>query len=801
VYFLRVASNDVKFYAKLSSAIWTLVVICSFMWSYSELKANTLEVAKSEARIAFQKDLLYRKWAAKHGGVYVPKTSETPPNPYLPNSLERDISTPSGKALTLVNPAYMTRQVFELATKDNDFVQGHITSLNPIRKENAPDPWERRALKAFEGGVAEVCEVTAIGGQRYVRLMRPFITEQPCLKCHAEQGYKIGDVRGGISISVPLTIMSGHSKRIIIGMGSAHAIAWLLGLCMIGISSNRLSKSVAANNEKRILLEEEVAERQKIQEQLDSKAKSLEAEINSRKQSEEALRISEGIFRDLFYNSNVAISMTTVDGRLRANKIYCQILGYTEEELNGLRWQEITHPDDIEISNENVNAVISREKDTANWEKRYIHKEGRIILVDMRISLQRDNNGLPLHFITTITDITERRRAEEEKARLEDQLRQSQKMESVGRLAGGVAHDFNNMLGVILGYSDLELNKLEPSNPHYAAFVEIRKAAERSADLTRQLLAFARKQTIIPQIIDLNEIISRMHKMLQRLIGEDIGLKLQAAPDLWPVKIDPSQIDQIMANLCVNASDAINGEGIISIEIGNSTFDADCCTNELPGEYVHLLVSDNGCGMDRETLDQIFEPFFTTKGLGVGTGLGLSTVFGIVKQNDGFINVYSKPGFGTTFKLYFPRAKPEKGFLPTDDCKPTIISGSGTILLVEDEASLRKMISGMLIQLGYHVLEVKSPMEAITLCELNDLRQFDLILTDIVMPDMNGKEMCNRILTLHPGIPVLFMSGFTADIIESKGILEDSVNFIHKPFNLQKISQMIRKTIDKNIDI
>jgi CheY-like chemotaxis protein len=284
-----------------------------------------------------------------------------------------------------------------------------------------------------------------------------------------------------------------------------------------------------------------------------------------------------------------------------------------------------------------------------------------------------------------------------------------------------------------------------------------------------------------------------MLKMLQRLIGEDIHLKLQADPNLWPVKIDPTQIDQIMANLCVNARDAIDDEGIICIEIGNRTFDAGCCTNELPGEYVQLQVSDNGCGMDSETLNHIFEPFFTTKGLGFGTGLGLATVFGIVKQNNGFINVYSQPGIGTTFKLYFPKTNLEMGTVSTDDLEPTIKLGSGTVLLVEDEALLRKMVTGMLTQLGYHVLDVKNPMEAISLCESDTFKKIDLILTDIVMPDMNGKEMCDRILALRPGIPVLFMSGFTADIIESKGILEDSVNFIHKPFNIRKLSQMIFK--------
>lgn len=248
---MRIASNDVKFYAILWSVIWSAVVISSFIWTYSELKTNTLEIAKSEARIAFQKNLLYYKWAARHGGVYVPKRSETPSSPNLPNSPASGIRTPSGKALTLINPAYMTRQVFELESKDNDFVRGHITSLNPSIKVNAPDPWERDALKSFEGGVKEIFAVTAIGGEQYLRLMRPLITEQSCLECHALQACKIGDVRGGISISVPLSVMSGYSNKFITGMGTVHAFAWVLGLCLIGLSSYRLSKSVSTNNERR----------------------------------------------------------------------------------------------------------------------------------------------------------------------------------------------------------------------------------------------------------------------------------------------------------------------------------------------------------------------------------------------------------------------------------------------------------------------------------------------------------------------------------------------------------------------
>ncbi len=315
-----------------------------------------------------------------------------------------------------------------------------------------------------------------------------------------------------------------------------------------------------------------------------------------------------------------------------------------------------------------------------------------------------DQEGQLIGAIESVRDVTEFKRAEEERELLRDQLLQSQKMEAVGQLAGGVAHDFNNMLGVIIGYAELALMKMEPSQPYYNNFKEISSAASRSADLTRQLLAFARKQTIAPKVIDLNETVSGMLSMLQRLIGENINLSWHPASSLWQVKMDPSQIDQMLANLCVNARDAISDVGRIIIETGNSSFDSNYCTSHTyvePGEYVALVVSDDGCGMDKETLVHIFEPFFTTKGVGEGTGLGLATVYGIVKQNNGFINVYSEPGQGTTFTIYLPRHIGEGSESLNESVKTSAPRGSETILLVEDEPSILQMTALLLEGQGY----------------------------------------------------------------------------------------------------
>ena len=417
-------------------------------------------------------------------------------------------------------------------------------------------------------------------------------------------------------------------------------------------------------------------------------------------------------------------------------------------------------------------------------------KDGTAYEEDASISPVRDAAGKVVNYVAAKRDVTH-------EVQLENQLRQAQKMDAVGRLAGGVAHDFNNLLMGIMGYAELCRDEIAPDHPIREWLNEIVREAERSAEITRQLLAFARKQVIAPRVLDLNDAVGGMLKMLRRLIGEDINLAWLPGANLRPVKLDPSQVDQILANLCLNARDAIAGVGKITLETGNFTFDADYCASHadaIPGEYVFLAVSDTGAGMSPGTLTQIFEPFFTTKETGKGTGLGLATVYGIVKQNHGFIYAYSEQGQGATFKIYLPQVADEgvEAAAPT----PKAPAGQGeTVLLVEDEKSLRLICHRFLESLGYNLLVAETPGEALTWVGQHS-GDIHLLLTDVVMPGMNGRELANRVSAAKLGIKVLFMSGYTADVMADRGVLEENVAFISKPFSRDDLARKVREVLD-----
>ena len=418
--------------------------------------------------------------------------------------------------------------------------------------------------------------------------------------------------------------------------------------------------------------------------------------------------------------------------------------------------------------------------------------DGHTEILETIKNVMYDDKGTLIGVLGVGRDITLRKKAEEERLRLKTDLQQAQKMEAIGSLAGGIAHDFNNMLSIILGNTDIVLEDLNASNPVMDNLHEIHKAAERSADMTRQLLAFARKQTIAPKVLNLNRGIDGMVKMLKRLIGEDIDLKWQPSDALWKIKIDPSQIDQALANFCVNARDAIKSVGKVTIETENVSFDRAYCLEHngfKQGDYVMMAFSDDGAGMDRDTLANVFEPFFTTKKAGQGTGLGLATVYGIVKQNKGFINVYSEPGQGTTFKIYFPRH--QVSFIESKAIEPEIKKGNEKILLVEDEISILNMISTMLKRLGYNVLSASTPGEAVQIAGNLAPDDLHLLMTDVVMPGMNGRDLAKKICHLHPDIKCLFMSGYTANVIAHHGVLDEGIEFINKPFSRQDLALKI----------
>jgi PAS domain S-box-containing protein len=379
----------------------------------------------------------------------------------------------------------------------------------------------------------------------------------------------------------------------------------------------------------------------------------------------------------------------------------------------------------------------------------------------------------------------------------EEQLRQSQKMEAVGQLAGGIAHDFNNLLTAITGYSELTLRDLDPASSSYAKITEVKKAGDRAASLTRQLLAFSRKQILQAKVLDLNTVIPEMEKMLRRLIGENISLQTSLDPQLGQVKADPGQVEQILLNLCVNARDAMPNGGLLTIQTTNVTLSQPYRNQQVfirAGSYVMLSVSDNGCGMDAETQARIFEPFFTTKDLGKGTGLGLSTVYGIVKQSEGTIWVYSEVGRGTTFKIYLPRA--DESVAPADNARANLVPGGHeTILLVEDEEIVRALAREILETQGYEVLTATNGEEGLRVCHQFGGR-IDLLITDVVMPNMSGRELAENVAGLRPETRILYMSGFTDDAIVRHGVLDDGVSFIQKPFSPDALAMKARSVLD-----
>lgn len=523
----------------------------------------------------------------------------------------------------------------------------------------------------------------------------------------------------------------------------------------------------------------------------------FKGEVLERKQAEKSLQKSETHLRTLINSLPDLVWLKDSDGVfLSCNAKFERLFGAKESQIKGKTDYDFMDESLADFFREKDKLALEQGGPSINEEEVTYADDGHKEILETIKTPMYDDQGNLIGVLGVGRDITLRKKTEEEKNRLKAELQQAQKMEAVGRLAGGVAHDFNNMLSIILGNTDLILDDLDASNPVIDNLHEIHKAAERSADLTRQLLAFARKQTIAPKVLNLNTAIDGMLKMLERLIGEDIDLVWRPLDALWKIKIDPSQIDQVLANFCVNSRDAIKSVGKVTIETGNVSFDTAYCREHdgfKPGDYVMMAFSDDGAGMDKDTLVNIFEPFFTTKETGQGTGLGLATIYGIVKQNQGFINVYSEPGQGTTFKVYFPTH--QASYIESKAVESEIKKGNENILLVEDEISILNMTSTMLVRLGYKVLSAPTPGEAVQIAEKLDPDDLHLLITDVVMPEMNGRDLAKKICLLHPGIKCLFMSGYTANVIAHHGVLDEGIDFINKPFSKHDLALKIWKTL------
>ena len=511
-------------------------------------------------------------------------------------------------------------------------------------------------------------------------------------------------------------------------------------------------------------------------------------DITERKRAEAALRSSEERYRKFFEMDLTADYISTSDGTLTVcNPAYVRMFGFSsiEEAMQTNVTELYPCPEDRDTFIQ----LLNEQQTLVGHEMELRHRDGSTLHIIANVTGLFDDDGDLCEIQGYLFDDTPRKL-------LEKQFLQAQKMEAVGRLAGGVAHDFNNMLGVILGMAELILNKMSAMDPLRRKIETIRDAANRSSDVARQLLAFASKQAIKPRDVDLNEVIETMHHILDRLVGETAHITVKSEKDLWLIRIDPSQIDQILANLATNARDALGNSGEIIIETANVTLDEEDCRSHFaaePGDYVRLSFTDSGRGMAEDTKLQIFEPFFTTKSLGEGTGLGLSTVYGIVTQNNGFIDVHSTIGQGTTITIYFPRFMGEP--IQYSTSKNILIPhGSGTILVVEDEKQLLELARISLEEHGYDVITASSPGDAILACEQYD-GDIDLLLTDLIMPLMNGRDLKARIEQIKPAITTIYMSGYAPDTLSSLDPLEDSIPFIQKPFTPQSLVRSVQKIL------
>lgn len=513
----------------------------------------------------------------------------------------------------------------------------------------------------------------------------------------------------------------------------------------------------------------------------------------------EALKESEARLRSVFEATPLGIGIIRNREMQWHNEAMARMLGYPAKALHGKNARILYENDEeFERIGHAIN-ILGPKKSTSDIETRWMRKDGSVFDCHIRYALLDPQSG-DRTVLAVAEDISKRKKAEKEKETLKAQLNQAQKMEAIGVLAGGVAHDFNNLLTTIIGYADLALMDLQENAPAYYSVQQIRKAGQRAAALTRQLLAFSRRQTIAPEVINLNRILMESEKMLRRLIGEDIDFLTVYEREPWHVFADPGQVDQIIMNLVVNARDAMPKGGKLTIETANVELDDHYFrkhgVKNAPGHYIMIAVTDTGNGMDRETQSRIFEPFFTTKELGRGTGLGLSTVFGIVRQNNGYVWVYSEKGKGTTFKVYLPRSEKQGIMVKKEELSSSQIQGNETILLVEDDKALRDLAKQMLEGYGYTVLPARHGKEALKLG--NDHPDaIHLLLTDVVMPGMDGRDLAEKLQSERPDMKLLFMSGYTDNAVAHHGVLDTGLSFIQKPFAAPALARKVREVLDQ----
>lgn len=779
---------------------WMVFIAGFSIWEIKTRQRSIIDLATIEAQINYNKDLAYRRWAAGHGGVYVPVTSVTRPNPYLKQIAERDITTPSGKRLTLINPAYMTRQVHELAL-DQYGVRGHITSLNPLRPENSPDPWEEEALKKFTVPSDQMIGISTINNKEHLRFMQAMETEETCLKCHAHQGYKTGDIRGGISVAVPLDRYRAIAHDSIETTLLVNSFLLLLGIVTLWLIFFNLSRR----------------DRQRLE-------------------VEQALKESEAFHRGLFEDSPVVL--------------FLQDFSEAEIEVNRLRQRGVTdlrsflekNPNEVKriaslvrmtkanmaavdlykaIDHANLFSLFSMIMEKKQWQKfidlmvvliggqdqyecqdsQHDAKGNPIEVIIKKVVINREANGLS-KILVTIIDVTDLYRSHEEKTELERQLQQAQRIESLGSLAGGIAHDFNNILFPIVGMAEMLMEDLPPDTPEHENASIILDAGNRGSELVRQILAFSSQDDGKLILLPIHKAVNEVLRLISSTIPAEVEINRDIDETCGPILADPIRIQQIVMNILTNAIHAVEGGGnkkTIKIEVKEVNIEDQGLTDTpppplAPGRYARLTVSDNGVGISPAHLNRIFEPYFTTRSHGKGTGLGLAMVYKIVKGYRGDIFVKSEPDKGTIFTVYLPVNGNGSEQTPVIE-KLSHGTDNETILLVDDEAPIMRLEKQMLERLGYRVIEHTDSEEALSIFRQNP-HAFDLVISDMLMPRLSGDRLVQEILSIRPDMPIVICTGFSnlmnKTLAEQMGIK----GFLMKPVLGKDLAHMVRKVLN-----
>ncbi|MCW9013963.1 MAG: PAS domain S-box protein [Gammaproteobacteria bacterium] len=873
-----------KHFAIFSAISWTLLVIVSISWNLSQIESQAEYLASKEAHANWNKDQAFRHWAIRHGGLYVRENERTPASPYLSHLPHRDVVTEDGTRLTLMAPASMMRQMTD-EFEEMYGVKGRITGQVQLNPNNKPDAWELAALKKFDLGYSEISELTQINGEPYFRLIKPMYMESGCMTCHGHLGFKIGDVRGGVSVSIPLKpyLIAAKSNRDV--LATSHGIVWFLGLLGIAIfgyrnqlrerEQQKTSKALArtakewnyaidffedaiylidlddkvvrvnqafykltgltpeqtinqdishimhphgepvpcpvciARKERRdeiITMEAEhpdnpigkpVEVMVRVIREDEGKPLGILMGIHDLSRSREAaavLREREQVISDLLNSTAEGIFGLDMQGNcILANPACAAMLGYNNaNEFIGQSMHKLIH-------HRQSDGTVIAEKNCLIYKSFQTNTE---IHCDTEVFWRADGSSFPVEYwaypvrrdnkitgsVVTFIDISERLKTEQ-------MLRRSQKMDALGQLTGGIAHDFNNQLGVVSGYLEM-LEDYTTNNEKTSQWIAAsRKATNRCIDLTRQLLNFSRQQQTNIERVDLAEEINQLKEIIQRTVTPAVEVIYDIADDLWPIKTSRGDLEDALLNLVINARDAMPNGGTLIISIHNQALGQNEFNNKQfqSGDYVVVVIGDSGCGIPKEAQERIFDPFFSTKEVGKGTGLGMSMVYGFVKRNHGYINLYSEPGEGTSINMYFPRASTDNArqHKKTQSTNITETRGQNeTILIVEDEENLRELACELLSAQGYKILTAENGEAAIEILRSNET--VDLLFCDIIMPGgMNGYQVAEKAKALRPSLKIQLTSGLADKSIVNSYTLESEFNILQKPYSRSDLIKCI----------